>query len=131
MLIPDSAHGTNPASSVMSGFECHPVRTNERGNIDLDDLSQHLNDQLAGIMITNPNTLGLFDENILEVTKRVHDAGGLVYGDGANMNALLGIVKPASLGIDVMHYNLHKTFGTPKLGEDFGFTDGSILSEIA
>lgn len=131
MLIPDSAHGTNPASSVMSGFECRPVRTNERGNIDLDDLSQHLNDQLAGIMITNPNTLGLFDENILEVTKRVHDAGGLVYGDGANMNALLGIVKPASLGIDVMHYNLHKTFGTPHGGGGPGAGAVCCVAELA
>lgn len=116
MLIPDSAHGTNPASSVMCGFVCQSVKTTARGNVDLDDLKNHCNDQLAGIMITNPNTLGLFDENILEVTRMVHEAGGLVYGDGANMNALLGIVQPAALGIDVMHYNLHKTFATPHGG---------------
>lgn len=116
MLIPDSAHGTNPASSVMSGFECQSVRTTERGNIDLEDLKEKCNDQLAGIMITNPNTLGLFDENIVEAIEIVHQAGGLVYGDGANMNALLGIVKPAELGFDVMHFNLHKTFATPHGG---------------
>ena len=116
MLIPDSAHGTNPASSVMSGFECLAVRTDERGNIDLNDLTSKCNEQLAGIMITNPNTLGLFDENIVEVIRIVHQAGGLVYGDGANMNALLGIVKPAELGFDVMHFNLHKTFATPHGG---------------
>ena len=109
MLIPDSAHGTNPASSVMSGFECLAVRTDERGNIDLNDLTSKCNEQLAGIMITNPNTLGLFDENIVEVIRIVHQAGGLVYGDGANMNALLGIVKPAELGFDVMHFNLRTT----------------------
>ena len=116
MLIPDSAHGTNPASSVMSGFECLAVRTDERGNIDLNDLTSKCNERLAGIMITNPNTLGLFDENIVEVIRIVHQAGGLVYGDGANMNALLGIVKPAELGFDVMHFNLHKTFATPHGG---------------
>lgn len=116
MLIPDSAHGTNPASSVMCGFACKPVKTNARGNVDLEDLARYCDDELAGIMITNPNTLGLFDENILDVTRMVHEAGGLVYGDGANMNALLGIVKPAALGIDVMHYNLHKTFSTPHGG---------------
>jgi glycine dehydrogenase subunit 2 len=116
MLIPDSAHGTNPASSVMCGFECKPVRTTERGNIDLDDLREKCDEKLAGIMITNPNTLGLFDENIVEALKIVHQAGGLVYGDGANMNALLGIVQPAALGFDVLHYNLHKTFSTPHGG---------------
>ncbi len=116
MLVPDSAHGTNPASSVMSGFKVLPVSTNERGNIDLTVLAALCNDELAGIMITNPNTLGLFDENIVEVIEMVHKAGGLIYGDGANMNALLGIVKPAELGFDVMHFNLHKTFAAPHGG---------------
>ena len=116
MLIPDSAHGTNPASSVMCGFRVQPVNTNERGNIDLSSLAAFCNDELAGIMITNPNTLGLFDENLVEAIDMVHQAGGLVYGDGANMNALMGIAKPAELGFDVMHFNLHKTFATPHGG---------------
>ena len=116
MLIPDSAHGTNPASSAMTGFEVVGVPTDARGNVDLAALKAVCDDTTAGIMITNPNTLGLFDENILEVIEIVHKAGGLVYGDGANLNALLGIVRPGDLGIDVMHFNLHKTFSTPHGG---------------
>jgi glycine dehydrogenase subunit 2 len=116
MLIPDSAHGTNPASSAMIGFEVAGIPTDTRGNVDLNALRAACDDTVAGIMITNPNTLGLFDENILEVIEIVHKAGGLVYGDGANMNALLGIVRPGDLGIDVMHFNLHKTFSTPHGG---------------
>ena len=113
MLIPDSAHGTNPASSGMTGFEVVGVPTDSRGNVDLKALKTLCDDTVAGIMITNPNTLGLFDENIVEVVETVHKVGGLVYGDGANMNALLGIVRPGDLGIDVMHFNLHKTFSSP------------------
>ncbi|MEI8131482.1 MAG: aminomethyl-transferring glycine dehydrogenase subunit GcvPB [Leptolinea sp.] len=116
ILIPDSAHGTNPASSAMIGFEVVGVPTDARGNVDLAALKAVCDDSVAGIMITNPNTLGLFDENILEVIEIVHKAGGLVYGDGANLNALLGIVRPGDLGIDVMHFNLHKTFSTPHGG---------------
>ncbi|NMA13587.1 MAG: aminomethyl-transferring glycine dehydrogenase subunit GcvPB [Chloroflexi bacterium] len=116
MLIPDSAHGTNPATSAMCGYECMPVKTDSRGNIDLEDLASKCNKELAGIMITLPNTLGLFDENILKATAMVHKSGGLVYGDGANMNALLGIAWLSDLGFDVMHYNLHKTFSTPHGG---------------
>lgn len=116
MLIPDSAHGTNPASSAMTGFEVAPIATDARGNVDLAALRAACDETVAGIMITNPNTLGLFDENILEVIDIVHKAGGLVYGDGANLNALLGIVRPGDLGIDVMHFNLHKTFSTPHGG---------------
>jgi glycine dehydrogenase subunit 2 len=116
ILIPDSAHGTNPATSAMSGLEVVQLPSDERGNVNLEALQSHCDDTLAGLMLTNPNTLGLFDENVLEVTRLVHAAGGLVYGDGANMNALLGIVKPADLGIDVMHFNLHKTFSTPHGG---------------
>lgn len=116
MLIPDSAHGTNPATSAMSGLVVKPVPTDERGNIDLEKLAPLCNDELAGIMITNPNTLGLFDEHIEQVNEMVHKAGGLVYGDGANMNALLGIARPGDLGFDVMHFNLHKTFATPHGG---------------
>jgi glycine dehydrogenase subunit 2 len=116
MLIPDSAHGTNPASTTMSGFEMAQLKSDARGNVDLDDLRAHLGDNVAGMMLTNPNTLGLFDENLLEVTRLVHEAGGLMYGDGANFNALMGVAKPAELGFDVMHFNLHKTFSTPHGG---------------
>ena len=116
MLIPDSAHGTNPATTAMAGFEMVELKSDNRGNVDLDDLRAHLSDRVAGMMLTNPNTLGLFDENILEITRLVHEAGGLMYGDGANMNALLGITKPAETGFDVMHLNLHKTFSTPHGG---------------
>jgi len=116
MLIPDSAHGTNPASTAMAGYRVVELPSDPRGNVDLDALDQHCNQKLAGIMLTNPNTLGLFDEHVREVTRRVHAAGGLVYGDGANLNAIMGIVKPADLGFDVMHLNLHKTFSTPHGG---------------
>lgn len=116
ILIPDSAHGTNPATSSMSGFQVIQLPSDARGNVDLDALRSQCDETLAGLMLTNPNTLGLFDENVLEVTRIVHEAGGLVYGDGANMNALLGIVRPGDLGIDILHYNLHKTFSTPHGG---------------
>ena len=116
ILIPDSAHGTNPATSAMSGMEVVELRSDGRGNVDLEALRPHCDDTLAGLMLTNPNTLGLFDENVEEVVRLVHAAGGLVYGDGANMNALLGIVRPGDLGFDVLHYNLHKTFSTPHGG---------------
>ena len=116
ILIPDSAHGTNPASSAMLGFDPIQLPSDERGNVDLEALKALCDDTLAGLMFTNPNTLGLFDENTAEVIRIVHEAGGLVYGDGANMNALLGVFKPGECGIDVMHYNLHKTFSTPHGG---------------
>jgi glycine dehydrogenase subunit 2 len=116
ILIPDSAHGTNPATSAMVGFEVVTLPSDSRGNVDLKALADHCNDDLAGLMLTNPNTLGLFDENVIQVIEMVHKAGGLVYGDGANMNALLGILKPGDLGIDIMHFNLHKTFSTPHGG---------------
>lgn len=116
ILIPDSAHGTNPATSAMSGLRVVELKSDARGNVDLEALKLQCDDTLAGLMLTNPNTLGLFDENVEEVIHMVHQAGGLVYGDGANMNALLGIVRPGDLGIDVLHYNLHKTFSTPHGG---------------
>lgn len=116
MLIPDSAHGTNPATSAMVGFEIVPLATDARGNVDLEVLKSLVDDRLAGLMLTNPNTLGLFDENVEEVIKIVHEAGGLVYGDGANMNAILGITQPGKIGFDILHYNLHKTFSTPHGG---------------
>jgi glycine dehydrogenase subunit 2 len=130
MLVPDSAHGTNPATSVMAGFEVVEIPSDERGDIDLDVLKAELDDTLAGLMITNPNTLGLFDENIIEACQLVHDQGGLVYGDGANMNALLGIYKPAEMGIDVMHFNLHKTFSTPHGGGGPGSGPVAVIKEL-
>jgi glycine dehydrogenase subunit 2 len=116
MLIPDSAHGTNPASTAMAGFEVLEIPSDERGNVDLEALDAACDERVAGLMITNPNTLGLFEERIEEVVARVHACGGLVYGDGANMNALAGALRPGDLGIDLMHYNLHKTFSTPHGG---------------
>ena len=116
IFVPDSAHGTNPASTAMAGLEVQEIPSDARGNVDLAKLEASLDDRVAGLMITNPNTLGLFDEHLLAVTRSVHEAGGLVYGDGANLNALLGICKPGEMGIDVMHVNLHKTFSTPHGG---------------
>ncbi len=130
MLVPDSAHGTNPASSAMSGMEIVELPSDERGNTDLDALKAECDETLAGIMITNPNTLGLFDENILKACQLVHEHGGLVYGDGANMNALLGIYRPAEMGIDVMHFNLHKTFSTPHGGGGPGSGPVGVTKEL-
>ncbi len=116
MLIPNSAHGTNPASVAMAGMEAVEVPSDANGNIDLAELQKLCGENVAGLMLTNPNTLGLFEENILAVAEAVHACGGLLYGDGANLNALLGIVRPGDLGFDVMHFNLHKTFSTPHGG---------------
>ncbi len=116
ILIPDSAHGTNPASSAMAGFTVVQLPSDSRGNVDLVALKQACDDTVAGLMLTNPNTLGLFEEHVLEVCETVHACGGLMYGDGANLNALLGIARPGDLGFDVMHFNLHKTFSTPHGG---------------
>ena len=131
ILVPDSAHGTNPATSAMSGLEVIELRSDDRGNVDLDALREHCDETLAGLMLTNPNTLGLFDENVEQVTSMVHEAGGLVYGDGANMNALLGILRPGDIGIDVLHYNLHKTFSTPHGGGGPGSGPVSVTQELA
>jgi glycine dehydrogenase subunit 2 len=116
VAIPDSAHGTNPASAAMAGFEVVTVASDQQGNVDLESLREVAGPDLAGVMITLPSTLGLFDTGIVEVCRVVHQAGGLVYGDGANMNALLGRVKLGGLGFDVIHLNLHKTFSTPHGG---------------
>lgn len=116
VLCPNSAHGTNPATAAMVGFKVVEVLTDPRGNVDLDDLRKKVGPRTAGLMLTNPNTLGLFDENVHEVAAIVHEAGGLMYGDGANFNAILGIVRPGDVGFDFMHYNLHKTFTTPHGG---------------
>ncbi len=117
MLIPDSAHGTNPASAHLSGFSVKTIRSNAEGLTDLDHLRELCSGgDVAGLMLTNPNTLGLFERNIQEICRIVHDAGGLVYMDGANMNALVGIARPGDMGVDVIHLNLHKTFSTPHGG---------------
>ncbi|MBM3180655.1 MAG: glycine dehydrogenase subunit 2 [Chloroflexi bacterium] len=116
MLIPDAAHGTNPASAGMLGFSVVTIPSDARGNVDLKALAAACDDTVVGMMLTNPNTLGMFDENIEKVIELVHKCGGLMYGDGANLNALLGIVRPGDLGFDVMHFNLHKTFSVPHGG---------------
>jgi glycine dehydrogenase subunit 2 len=116
VLIPDSAHGTNPATSAMSGFSVIEIPSDKRGNVDLEALKHECDETVVGLMLTNPNTLGLFEEHVLEVNETIHACGGLVYGDGANLNALLGIARPGDLGFDVMHFNLHKTFSTPHGG---------------
>ena len=119
ILVPDSAHGTNPATTTMSGLQVVEIPSDARGNVDLAALQavcQERGDRLVGMMLTNPNTLGLFDEHVQAITSLVHASGGLMYGDGANMNALLGVARPGDLGFDVLHYNLHKTFSTPHGG---------------
>jgi glycine dehydrogenase subunit 2 len=116
IIVPDSAHGTNPATTNMAGLEVIEVPSDPRGNVDLEALRAVCDERVCGLMLTNPNTLGLFEEQLPAVLDLIHGCGGLVYGDGANMNALLGIAKPGELGIDVMHFNLHKTFSTPHGG---------------
>ncbi len=116
ILVPDSAHGTNPATARMCGYDVVNVKSNARGMVDMDHFRTLLNPDVAGIMITNPNTVGLFEENIVEITRLLHANGSLVYMDGANMNALVGVARPGDFGVDVMHLNLHKTFSTPHGG---------------
>lgn len=130
VLIPDSAHGTNPATSAMSGMEVVQIPSDSRGNLSLDALKRECDQSLAGLMLTNPNTLGLFDENVVEAIQIIHHSGGLVYGDGANLNALMGIVRPGDLGIDVMHFNLHKTFSTPHGGGGPGSGPVGVLPHL-
>jgi len=113
IIVPDSAHGTNPASASMAGFEIIAVKSNEEKGVDLDELRKLVGDDTAALMLTNPTTLGLFEKNIEEISKIVHEAGGLLYYDGANLNAVMGIVRPGDMGFDVVHLNLHKTFATP------------------
>ena len=116
IIVPDSAHGTNPASAAMCGYQVVSIPSREDGCVDLDQLRQAVGEDTAGLMLTNPNTVGLFDKNILEITEIVHQAGGLCYYDGANLNAVMGIVRPGDMGFDVVHLNLHKTFATPHGG---------------
>jgi glycine dehydrogenase subunit 2 len=116
IIIPDAAHGTNPASATMAGFTVVNLPSNAEGCVDVEKLREAAGDDTAGLMLTNPNTLGLFDKNILEITKIIHDAGGVNYYDGANLNAVMGIVRPGDMGFDVVHLNIHKTFSAPHGG---------------
>lgn len=131
MLIPDTAHGTNPASAAMAGFHVQSIASDSEGNIDLDSLREAANEDLAGVMFTQPTTLGLFDRNAQEMCRVIHSAGGLVYGDGANMNALLGRVKLGHVGFDVVHMNLHKTFSTPHGGGGPGAGPICVTEELS
>jgi glycine dehydrogenase subunit 2 len=130
ILIPDSAHGTNPATAAMAGYAVQNLKSNEQGLVDLADLERLLNDDIAAIMITNPNTVGVFEENITRVADLMHSKGALVYMDGANMNALVGIARPGDFGIDVMHLNLHKTFSTPHGGGGPGAGPVAVKSHL-
>ena len=116
ILVPDSAHGTNPATAAMCGYEVVNIPSAPNGCVDLEALKAVLGDDTAGLMLTNPNTVGIFDDNILEITRLVHEAGGLCYYDGANLNAVMGVVRPGDMGFDCIHMNLHKTFATPHGG---------------
>jgi glycine dehydrogenase subunit 2 len=116
VLTPDTAHGTNPASVTMAGYEVVKVATNEQGGVDVEDLKSKIDDDVACLMLTNPNTLGVFDENIAEISSLVHDAGGLLYYDGANLNAIMGQARPGDMGFDIVHVNLHKSFSQPHGG---------------
>ncbi len=116
VIIPDSAHGTNPASAHLCGFEIVPVKSNDKGQVDIEALKELIDSDVAAIMMTNPNTLGIFEENVLEISKIMHDNGSLLYYDGANFNAIMGYTNPKLMGFDVVHLNLHKTFSTPHGG---------------
>ncbi|NCB73940.1 MAG: glycine dehydrogenase subunit 2 [Clostridia bacterium] len=116
VIVPDSSHGTNPATAAMCGMTVVSIPSGEDGCVDLEKLRQAVGEDTAGLMLTNPNTLGIFDKNILEITKIVHEAGGLCYYDGANLNAVMGLVRPGDMGFDCVHLNLHKTFATPHGG---------------
>lgn len=131
ILIPDAAHGTNPASGVLAGFQTVQIPSDSRGGVDVEALEKVMDETVAGLMLTNPNTLGLFDENIEKITKIVHDKGGLLYYDGANANAILGICRPGDMGFDVMHFNLHKTFATPHGGGGPGSGPVGVKKHLA
>jgi len=130
ILIPDTAHGTNPASGALCGFKAIPVKSNEQGVLSPEAVAALMDDDTTGIMVTNPNTLGLFEDNIKNIAQIVHDRGGLVYGDGANMNAAMGIVNMADTGVDVLHLNLHKTFSTPHGGGGPGSGPVCVTREL-
>lgn len=130
VIIPDSAHGTNPASAAMCGFEVVEIKSGKDGLIDIDELKKVLNDDVAALMLTNPNTLGLFEKNIAQITSLVHQSGALTYYDGANFNAIMGITNPAIMGFDVVHLNLHKTFSTPHGGGGPGAGPVGVVKKL-
>ncbi len=130
VVVPDTAHGTNPASVTMSGFELQPVKTDARGNLDFEDLRSVVGPDTAALMLTNPSTLGLFEEGIEEVARIFHDAGALLYYDGANLNAVCGISRPGDMGFDIVHFNLHKTFSTPHGGGGPGAGPVAVRAEL-
>lgn len=130
IVVPDSAHGTNPASAAVVGFDVVEVKSNDRGGVDIEALKAVMNDEIAGLMLTNPSTLGLFEENIHEIAEIVHNAGGLLYYDGANTNAIMGISRPGDMGFDVVHLNLHKTFSTPHGGGGPGAGPVGVKKEL-
>ncbi|GEN52098.1 aminomethyl-transferring glycine dehydrogenase subunit GcvPB [Halobacillus faecis] len=131
VIVPDSAHGTNPASATVAGFEAVTVKSDERGLVDLEDLKRVVDEQTAALMLTNPNTLGLFEEDIEEMAAIVHEAGGKLYYDGANLNAILGYARPGDMGFDVVHLNLHKTFTGPHGGGGPGSGPVGVTAEFA
>lgn len=131
ILVPDSAHGTNPASAAMAGYTVVSIPSGEDGCVDIEKLKEAAGDDIAGLMLTNPNTVGLFDKNIREITQIVHDCGGLCYYDGANLNAVMGIVRPGDMGFDIVHLNLHKTFSTPHGGGGPGSGPVGCKQELA
>ena len=130
VIIPDSAHGTNPASAHLCGFDVVPVKSNEKGQVDLKELKKLVDSDVAAIMMTNPNTLGIFEENVLEISKLMHDNGSLLYYDGANFNAIMGYTNPKLMGFDVVHLNLHKTFSTPHGGGGPGAGPVCVTEEL-
>jgi glycine dehydrogenase subunit 2 len=131
VIIPDSAHGTNPASVRLAGFEAVPVRSDARGLVDAGALAKLVDDSVAGLMLTNPNTLGLFEEEIEEIAATIHGVGGLLYYDGANLNAILGRCRPGDMGFDIVHINTHKTFATPHGGGGPGAGPVGVKDELA
>ena len=130
IIIPDTAHGTNPASATLCGYKSINIKSGKNGILEPEDVAAVMDEDTAGIMVTNPNTLGLFESNIKEIADIVHSKGGLVYGDGANMNAIMGVVKPGEIGIDVLHLNLHKTFSTPHGGGGPGSGPVGVVKEL-
>ena len=131
IILPDSAHGTNPASVILAGFEVVEIKSNNKGLVDIEDLRTHVDENTAGFMLTNPNTLGLFETQVGEISEIIHSVDGLMYMDGANFNAILGIVKPGEIGFDIMHYNLHKTFATPHGGGGPGSGPIGVREDLA
>ncbi|MBI4539801.1 MAG: aminomethyl-transferring glycine dehydrogenase subunit GcvPB [Gemmatimonadetes bacterium] len=131
ILIPDSAHGTNPATVALAGYDSLTLRSNAEGLVDVDDLKAHLDDEVAGFMVTNPNTHGKFERRILEIADLVHGVGGLMYMDGANLNAIMGVTRPGDMGFDILHFNTHKSFSTPHGGGGPGSGPVGVKAQVA